>query len=92
MVKQLDVYALTGEQPWTGFTDPRNGRPRSDGSLTAVEQRAVGAIWTAAQAVYSLQIAIPTAVINALNNAMPEGYNNTGQLIGAKVYRLDDCL
>ena len=29
------------------------------------------------------------AVINALNDAVPEGYKNTGQLIDAKVYCLD---
>jgi len=31
------------------------------------------------------------AIINALNDAVPKGYNTSGQLIGARVYRVDDC-
>ena len=37
------------------------------------------------------QINIRTAIINALNDAVPEGYKTSGQLIGARVYRADDC-
>ena len=91
MVEQLEVYALTGEQPWSDFDNPGNFRPRLDGTLTAVKQQDIKVIWTAAQAVYSSQIAIRTAVIDALNDAVTEGYKNTGQLIGAKVYCSDEC-
>ena len=40
---------------------------------------------------YSLQIAIWTAIIDALNDAVPEGYMKTGQLMGVKLYCADDC-
>ena len=91
MFPQLELYTLTGEQLWEDFRDQGNVRPQADVSLTSAQQRAVESIWTAVQAVYSSQIAIYTAVINALNDAVPEGYKNTGQLIGAKVYHLDNC-
>ena len=39
-----------------------------------------------AQSVYSTQITIRMAIIGALNDAIPEGYKNTGQLIRVKVY------
>ena len=74
MVEQLEVYALAGKLPWEDFADPGNVRPNADGTLTAVQQRDVEAIWTSAQAVYSAQSAIRTACIDALNDAVPEGY------------------
>ena len=40
---------------------------------------------------YSSQITIHTVVIDALNNAVPEGYKSTGKLIGAKVYISNGC-
>ena len=39
MDKQLEVYALTGKQPWTNFTDQGNVRPQMDGTLNAAQQR-----------------------------------------------------
>ena len=59
-------------------------RTRADGSLTSAQQRDVKAIWTAAQSVYIPQIAICKAVINALDDAVTEGYKSMGQLIRAK--------
>ena len=91
MVEQLEVYALTVEQPWADFVDSGYVQPQADGSLTSAQQSDVKAIWTAAQSVYSSKIAIHTAVTDALNNTVPEGYKSTSQLIGAKVYRSDNC-
>ena len=49
------------------------------------------ALWKGAHAVYFSHIAIRTAIVNALNGAVPEGYRKTGQLMGAKLYCADDC-
>ena len=91
MVEQLEVYTLTGKQPWANFVDSGNVHPRADVTLNTTYQHNVEDIWIVTQAVYSFQINARTAVIEALNDAVPEGYKNTDQLIGAKVYRFNHC-
>ena len=74
-VEQLEVYTLTGKQAWEDFPDPGNTRPHANGTLNATQQKDMEALWTGAREVYSSQIAIRTTIIDALNDAVPEGYN-----------------
>ena len=77
MVEQLELYALTGKNPWEDFPDPGNVRPHADRTLTAIQQKDMEALWTGAQVVYSSQIVIRTALIKTLTDSILEGYKNT---------------
>ena len=73
MVEQLEVYILTDGQVWEDFPDPGNTQPHADGTLNTTQQKEdMEELWTGAQGVYSLQIAIQTAIIDTLNDAVPE--------------------
>ena len=92
MIEQINIYKLTGEEPWKDQEDPGNVHPLTDGSISCVQQRNEEAKWTGVKVTYASQINIRTVIIDALNDAVPEGYKTSGQLIGARVYRADDCL
>ena len=77
MVEQLEVCTLTGKNPWEDFPDPGNVRPHVDETLTSIQQKDMEALWTGAQAVYSSQIVIRTALIKTLTDSILEGYKNT---------------
>ena len=91
MIEQINIYKLTGEEPWKDQEDPGNIRPLTDSNMTRVQQRDEEAKWEGVKTTYASQINIRTAIIDALNDAVPEGYKTSGQLIGARVYRADDC-
>ena len=91
MIKQVNIYKLTGEEPWKDQEDPGNVRLLTDGSINRVQQRDEEVTWTGVKATYASQINVWTAIIDVLNDAVPEGYKTSGQLIGARVYRADDC-
>ena len=91
MIEQTNNYKLTSEEPWKDQEDPGNVRPHTDGTLSHVQQRNEEAKWMGVKAMYASQINVHTAIIDALNNTVPEGYKTSGQLIGARVYQADDC-
>ena len=37
MIEQINIYKLTGEDPWKNQEDPGNVRPHTDGSLSPVQ-------------------------------------------------------
>ena len=92
MIEQVNIYKLTGEEPWKDQDDPGNVCLLTDGSLSLVQQRDEEAKWTDVKATYASQINVQTVIIDALNDTLPEGYKTSGQLIGARVNRADDCL
>ena len=86
MIEQVNIYKLTDEEPWKDQEDPGNARPLTDNSISRVQQRDEEAKWTGVKATYASQISVQTVIIEALNDAVPEGYKTSGQLIGARVY------
>ena len=91
MIEKINIYKLTGEEPWKDQEDPGNVHLHTDGMLSPVQQCDKEAKWTGVKATYASQINVHTAIIDALNDAVPEGYKTSGQLIRARVYRAYDC-
>ena len=58
--------------------------------MNPVHQRDKEAKWIGVKTTYTSQINVHTAIIDALNDAILEGYKTSVQLIGARVYRADD--
>jgi hypothetical protein len=66
--------------------------PNTNGLLNTNHQHTEEVVGMGAKAMYASQINVHVAITNALNKAVPEGYKSSSQLIGARVYYMDDCL
>eukprot|EP00957_Ditylum_brightwellii_P005332 406580-Ditylum_brightwellii.AAC.1 len=74
MIKQAEVYGLTGEEPWNNLPNPGNACSHTDSTLNTMQQQDAEVIYAGEKATYVSQINVQTAMINALNNTVREGY------------------
>ena len=91
IVKQTNIYVLTDEDPLVDLATPGNNCQHTDRLLSATQHRDAEVVYAGKNATYASQIIVRTAIIDALNDAVPEGYKSSGQLIGARVYCSYDC-